>query len=202
MSKLARVIQGESPAELLDSYAFEREYAADENILNSTRATDFITPKSEVSALFRDAVLALSREHAFARRVVNSGRLSLPSTLHGSSLNTADVDVFEGSMVPGAPALDAPLVVEGRSTWLLHELGADFTLLMFGAAPAWTAALKLKVLVIDDATDALGHASQRYDASPGTAYLLRPDQHVCARWRAPSLHAVQAAKNRATASVT
>ena len=197
--KLARVIQGESPAELLDSYAFEREYAADENILNSTRATDFITPKSEVSALFRDAVLALSREHAFARRVVNSGRLSLPSTLHGSSLNTADVDVFAGSMVPGAPALDAPLVVEGRSTWLLRELGVDFTLLIFGEEPAWAHALKLKLLVIDEPTDTLGHAAQRYDALPDTAYLLRPDQHVCARWRVPSPAAVQAAIARATA---
>ena len=200
--KLARVVQGESPAALLDSYAFEREYAADENILNSTRATDFITPKSEVSALFRDAVLALSRQHAFARRVVNSGRLSLPSTLHGSALNTADVDEFVGTMVPGAPALDAPLVIDGRSTWLLRELGTDFTLLVFGDAAAWAGALKLKVLVVDEHADALGHGAQRYDALPGTAYLLRPDQHVCARWRAPSLDAVQAAMNRATARVT
>jgi 3-(3-hydroxy-phenyl)propionate hydroxylase len=197
--KLARVVQGESPAELLDSYAFEREYAADENILNSTRATDFITPKSEVSALFRDAVLALSRKHPFARRVVNSGRLSVPSTLHGSALNTADADAFSGLMVPGAPALDAPLICDGRSTWLLRELGADFTLLMFGDAPSWAAHLKLKVLAIDAVMDTSGHAAQRYDAQPGTAYLLRPDQHVCARWRAPMKAAVEAAMGRATA---
>jgi 3-(3-hydroxy-phenyl)propionate hydroxylase len=197
--KLARVVQGESPAELLDSYAFEREYAADENILNSTRATDFITPKSSVSALFRDAVLALSRKHPFARRVVNSGRLSVPSTLHGSALNTADVDAFSGLMVPGAPALDAPLLCEGRSTWLLRELGADFTLLVFGAVPSWVANLKLKVLAIDAVMDTSGHAAQRYDAQPGTAYLLRPDQHVCARWRAPTKAAVDAAMWRATA---
>jgi 3-(3-hydroxy-phenyl)propionate hydroxylase len=197
--KLARVVQGESPATLLDSYASEREYAADENILNSTRATDFITPKSEVSALFRDAVLALSRKHPFARRVVNSGRLSVPSTLIGSALNTADVDDFSGLMVPGAPALDAPLVCDGRRTWLLRELGADFSLLVFGSAPSWAAQLKLKVLVIDEVMDTTGHAAQRYDAQPGTAYLLRPDQHVCARWRAPMQAAVEAAMARATA---
>jgi 3-(3-hydroxy-phenyl)propionate hydroxylase len=197
--KLARVVQGTSPASLLDSYAFEREYAADENILNSTRATDFITPKSEVSALFRDAVLALSRKHPFARRVVNSGRLSVPSTLHGSALNTPDFGAFSGLMVPGAPALDAPLVCDGRSSWLLRELGADFTLLVFGDAPAWTANLKLKVLAIDAVMDTSGHAAQRYDAQPGTAYLLRPDQHVCARWRAPTKAAVEAALWRATA---
>ncbi len=197
--KLARVVQGGSPATLLDSYAFEREYAADENILNSTRATDFITPKSEVSALFRDAVLALSRKHPFARRVVNSGRLSVPSTLHGSALNTDDVDAFSGFMVPGAPALDAPLNCGGRSTWLLRELGADFTLLVFGPAPSWTVNLKLKVLAVHEEMDTSGHAAQRYDACPGTAYLLRPDQHVCARWRAPTQAAVEGAITKATA---
>ena len=80
--KLAAVLKGQAPPALLDTYASEREYAADENILNSTRATDFITPKSEISRLFRDAVLELSKTHAFARTLVNSGRLSVPATLH------------------------------------------------------------------------------------------------------------------------
>src|SRR5439155_2075432 len=125
--KLDLVMRGEAGDALLDSYASEREAAADENILNSTRATDFITPKSEVSRLFRDAVLDLAREHAFARKLVNSGRLSVPATLSTSPLNTPDVDAFEGCMVPGAPAADAPLSIDGRSTWLLRQLGSRFT---------------------------------------------------------------------------
>jgi 3-(3-hydroxy-phenyl)propionate hydroxylase len=197
--KLVRVLQGRAPDALLDSYADEREYAADENIRCSTRSTDFITPKSTVSRLFRDAVLDLARTHPFARRLVNSGRLSVPATLSGSPLNTSDVDAFEGTMVPGAVAADAPLARERAPTWLLRELGPEFTLLVFGASPAWARELPVRVLAIDGATlqDVEGLAARRYDARPGTAYLIRPDQHVCARWRRPAAAAVQAALARA-----
>jgi len=197
--KLALVLRGAAPESLLDSYAEEREYAADENIRCSTRATDFITPKSEVSRLFRDAVLDLARDHAFARRLVNSGRLSVPATLAKSPLNSADVDAFAGAMVPGAVAADAPLRRAGTPTWLLRELGPDFNLLVFGPAPAWAADLSLPCVRIGDGglEDVDGLARERYDARPGTAYLLRPDQHVCARWREPSAARVRAALARA-----
>ena len=135
--KLAAVLQGRAGDALLDSYGAEREYAADENIGHSTRATDFITPKSEISRLFRDATLQLARDHAFARALVNSGRLSTASTLHGSPLNTPDVDAFDGPMVPGAPALDAPLRCDGRDGWLLRHLGdGAFAALVFHGAHA------------------------------------------------------------------
>jgi 3-(3-hydroxy-phenyl)propionate hydroxylase len=194
--KLDLVLRGQAPDALLDSYGAEREAAADENILNSTRATDFITPKSEVSRLFRDAVLDLARDHPFARSLVNSGRLSLPTTYAHSPLNTPDEDAFEGRMVPGAPAADAPLTVDGRGTWLLRELGDGFTLLVAGTPPPWASDLPAKALAVGDADTLL---AQRYDLQPGTAYLLRPDQHVCARWRRPTLPAVQAALRKATA---
>ena len=44
-----------------------------------------------------------------------------------------------------------------------------------------------------------GLAAERYDARPGTVILLRPDQHVCARWRAPIAGDVAAALRRALA---
>ncbi|WP_304351836.1 FAD-dependent oxidoreductase [Comamonas testosteroni] len=208
--KLDRVLRGQADAALIASYGAEREYAADENIRNSTRATDFITPKSEISRLFRDAALELAREHEFARRIVNSGRLSVPATLHGSPLNTPDSEEFAGSQLPGAVLSDAPMRRPGDSqtTWLLRALGSDFTLLHFGPTPTWArelgGVLNLSIAAEGDVhadqadlLDAQGLAAQRLDARPGTSYLLRPDQHVCARWRRPDEAAVRAALQRA-----
>src|SRR5581483_10476043 len=90
--KLALVLNGHARDRLLDSYDTERIPAADENILNSTRSTDFITPKSRASRILRDATLQLARDHAFARKLVNSGRLSLPHAYLASPLNTLSGD--------------------------------------------------------------------------------------------------------------
>jgi 3-(3-hydroxy-phenyl)propionate hydroxylase len=216
--KLALVLGGRAPERLLDTYDVERVRAADENILSSTRATDFITPKSRVSRMFRDAALALAKKHAFARRLVNSGRLSMPAVLAGSPLNTPDRDPDfargPGAMIPGAPAADAP--VKGPAgDWLLGYLGGDFTLLAFGdvGTPQDVAALArdpipCKVVAIGGTAsygatavaDVEGLAVRRYDGRPGTVYLLRPDQHVCARWRVFDAAAVCAAIARATAN--
>ncbi|ALS60408.1 FAD-dependent oxidoreductase [Pandoraea norimbergensis] len=223
--KLAMVLDDRAPDTLLDTYAREREFAADENILNSTRATDFITPKSPVSRVFRDAVLTLARDHAFARQLVNSGRLSVPAVLHDSTLNTADRDAFVGRMVPGATCLDAPLSRNAQGGWLLPRLGGRFVALVFGSPASLDAAALaalqamandrvpvMPVFVTSDASqaqgeenvwhDAQGLAAQRYDATPGTVYLVRPDQHVCARWRTLDTAAIAQARDRALGRVS
>jgi len=220
--KLRLVLDGRAPDRLLDTYASEREFAADENILNSTRSTDFITPKSAVSRTFRDATLQLARDCTFARRLVNSGRLSTPSTLAGSPLNTPDEDRFEGAMVPGAPCTDAPVRVSGQDGWLLEQVGGGFALVHFGNGTEIPAerlsafqaldhgAFSVRTLIVEPrgvtprSLERLlvlgedGLVSQRFDARPGTTYLMRPDQHVCARWRAFDAAKVQGALARAT----
>jgi len=208
--KLVAVLRGEASDALLDSYAGEREYAADENIRHSTRATDFITPKSEVSRLFRDAVLQLSKRHPFARALVNSGRLSVPAVLQASPLNTPDVDhgdaAFAGPMVPGAVAADAPLPDAAGHAWLLQQCGAPgFTALVFGDDAASLRAVAEAGITLNivrvPLSAATALAAQRYDARAGTVYLLRPDQHVCARWRRPSAAQIRAAHARALANL-
>ena len=169
--KLRLVLNGTAPEALLDSYAAEREFAADENIQASTRSTDFITPKTPISRMFRDAVLALARDHPFARRLVNSGRLSVPSSYAASALNTPDAEPWSAGPSPGALAPDAPLL----DGWLLDRLSRHgFTVLSWGEPGA----CGFPVVAMPD-----GLAASRYDAAPGTTYLIRPDGHVCARWR-------------------
>ncbi|WP_338771928.1 FAD-dependent oxidoreductase [Massilia sp. METH4] len=219
--KLRLVLQGKAPDALLDTYGSEREYAADENILNSTRATDFITPKSAVSRLFRDATLQLARDHAFARKMVNSGRLSLPSVYSDSLLNTPDVQPFATALRPGAPAADAPVAIDGAPDWLLRRVGDDFTGIYFAGSHIDAEVLRrcaclaeadvpMRTLVVvapgtsagpGMLADTEGLVRQRYGAQPGSFYLLRPDQHVCARWREFDETAVRQAIARATCNV-
>src|SRR5262249_38676523 len=87
--KLAAVLDGEADAGLIESYDLERMQAADENIGHSTRPTDFIAPHSAAERRLRDAVLGLAPHAEFARRMVNSGRLSV-ATIYDSPLTTPD----------------------------------------------------------------------------------------------------------------
>jgi len=222
--KLALVLQGKSPESLLESYDAERIPAADENIRNSTRSTDFITPKSHASRVFRDAALQLAESHGFARGLVNSGRLSLPHTYAASPLSTPDRDGFAGRMRPGSPCADAPLLAGGARAWLLDQLGDAFCGIYFaGSQPPDTGLLArvkglarmpvpvrpLLLCAAGCATpwhalganvfeDSEGLFAGRYDATPGTLYLIRPDQHVAARWRHLELRLLRDALSRAT----
>jgi 3-(3-hydroxy-phenyl)propionate hydroxylase len=196
--KLALVVKGEAPPALLDSYDLERVAAAEENIGHSTRSTDFIAPRSAQELRFRDAALALAREAPFAKRMVNSGRLSSP-TVYDTPLSTPDRDAWGGTARLGAPIPDAPLLDrDGKPVWLTEAVGGEATLLAVanGAAPCPLPALKCLVLGAD-LIDAQGHFTRRFDATPGSTYLVRPDQHLAARWRAFDRQAVELALARA-----
>ena len=196
--KLKAVLDGDAPTALIDSYHEERAYAADDNIGHSTRATDFITPKSRSSTRLRNAVLELARTEAFARPLVNSGRLSSPTPYLVSSLNTPDADTFQGKMLPGTNCADAPIQINGKEAWLLNQLGQGFTLLSFGPAqPVSVGGCAAHVLEVGkDIQDVKGVLKARYDGQPGTVYLIRPDQYVAARWKKFDAQAVEQALQR------
>ncbi|MBI1201530.1 MAG: FAD-dependent oxidoreductase [Rhodopseudomonas sp.] len=199
--KLAAVIKGEAGAALIATYETERIQAADENIAHSTRSTDFIAPHSEAERDLRDAVLALAGQAEFARRMINSGRLSV-ATVYDSSLVVPDEDAFAGPARLGAPLPDAPVRRrDGRDGFLLETLGDGFTLLaMDGEAPVAPPAGIALAAIGDEVRDVAGVVAARLDATPGAVYLLRPDQHLCGRWRQFDAGKVAAARDRVLAA--
>ena len=223
--KLRLMLSGRAPAELLESYNRERVVAADENLREAARASGFIAPRSQMATALRDAALHLASRTGFASAFINSGRLSEPAVYIDSPLNTPDApaDEFTGGVPPGAPCVDAPVRWHGEPGWLLRHLGFRFTVLLFAADPpppgqvAFLAALPVPVNLVvvrvgrartvDEPAGGEGRAltdpegrADRYDARRGTTYLIRPDQHVAARWRCFDRAAIAAALARATAA--
>ena len=196
--KLDLVLKGLAPDSLLDSYSEERVHGADENILNSTRSTDFLTPKSDISKVFRNAVLHLAGKFDFARPLVNSGRLSVPCVYDDLSLNGPDqLDGPSRSRV-GAPCVDAPL----QEGFLLDRLHGQFTVLAINTdAPRISEVDGIPVAQLELSTetdDASGAIRDRYlGDAPAAVYLIRPDQHVAARWSEASAQDIEDALRKA-----
>ncbi|WP_316195138.1 FAD-dependent oxidoreductase [Bradyrhizobium sp. SZCCHNRI3052] len=202
--KLDRVLRGTSPATLLETYHLERSAAADENIRESTRATDFMAPNSHQEARLRKVVLALARDTEFGKRMVNGGRLSVPS-VYQTPLSTEDDEAWHSGPRPGTSMPDAPLeTADGRHLHLTDAFNAQgrrFTLLSFANGEAIDVPDDVGVVSIggpNGLADGEGFAGKRYGAEPGTSYLLRPDGYVAARFRHPRRAAIAAAVARAS----
>lgn len=195
--KLASIINNEAPVELLQTYNGERCHGSAENILNSSRATNFMTPKSPIEHLFRTQVLKLAHDMPFARKLINSGRLSMPCSLHDHALQTRD----ESDGRTGQVVIDAPLVSTSGNEWLIEKIQGDWVLVGFGDVQL-PEVEGLRRLGIDQDTSDYGCcasinqlALQRYGT--GTAYLFRPDGHIAAQFVKPDEATIQRALNRA-----
>jgi 3-(3-hydroxy-phenyl)propionate hydroxylase len=215
--RLGLVCNGQAPERLLASYSTERVGAAREIIDEAGKSTRFMTPPSRGFRLLRDAVLSLSLTEEFVRPLYH-WRTSRPHEYTHSALNCRHDDnaLFQSGPAHGAPPANVRL---GADNFLLDHLGGGFDLLVFGASvpadvqatvKAWQAkGLKLRMLLIGQATQAEGadvclpepdgHARARWGVETnGAAYLLRPDQHVCARWLTMDAQRLNAALSQAT----
>jgi 3-(3-hydroxy-phenyl)propionate hydroxylase len=215
--QLAFVVQGLAGTQLLANHSAERVGAAREIIEESGKSTRFMAPPAGGFALLRDAVLSLSLSQDFVRPLYH-WRTSRPHAYTHSILNCPDDDdaLFAAGPAHGAPPQNVRL---GPDEFLLDHLGGGFDLLYFTEAAAIPAGLQqavstarerglpIRLTAIGSATavpgadrslpDAEGRVRGRYGIpANGGAYLLRPDQHICARWLsldAPRLQSALAA---------
>ncbi|MFM9851057.1 MAG: FAD-dependent oxidoreductase [Hyphomicrobiaceae bacterium] len=197
--KLDHVLRGCAPEALIDSYDIERRQAADENILASSRSTDFISPKGAGARAFRDAVLGLVETEPFARAFLNSGRLSVPTAYEVSPLSSLDGFAPDDTpaLRPGAAAADAP----AGNGWLLAALGGDFCQVSFARHPGNAPHDANGTTEVRHVTVTDEMACMRYGAADEPAtYLIRPDQHVAARWRHAAPEEIVVAYRRAIAA--
>lgn len=213
---LAFVVKGLASEKLLANHSAERVGAAREIIDEAGKSTRFMAPPSRGFRLLRDAVLSLSLTEEFVRPLYH-WRTSRPHEYTDSVLNSQGDDnaLFRSGPAHGAPPQNIRLA---PNDFLLDHLGGGFDLLYFTEAAALPEALQqvvsaahargvpLKVIAVGatqpvagaDLTlaDVNGHFRQRYGVqASGAAYLLRPDQHVCARWLTLDATRLQAALN-------
>jgi len=194
--KLAAVVHGEAPERLLDSYDAERRPAAAHNIRLTDRKTRFLAPRSAFEKALRQAVLDLAVAHPFARALTNMGRMSDPFVYAASPLTTNG-----GEAVPNV-AVELPSGASGALSDLLRGEGIRFLLLVFpdGAPADLPAHPRLAAYAVGEPVDdlpVLGGSAIRALGAPGEILLIRPDQHLAARFVRPSGAEIAAALRRA-----
>ena len=200
--KLAYVLGGSADPALLDSHTPERRGATLDVFSNASRSARFMTPPSRGAKLVREAVLSLASGHEFAHPFANPRQMQ-PYTYREGLPEIARMRDGEFASGPscGSACINAR-IDEGRR--LLDLAGTGFTGFYFtspaGPAPpteladrlaALDARFRLVVIVAEASQsggqsifpDRTGAIARRFDAVPGTFYLIRPDLHVAGRWR-------------------
>ena len=180
--RLAAVLDGRADEAFLNRYSAERTYGADENLMNSSRTTRFMTPADGIERLFRDQVLKLAAKAPFARSWANSGRLSVPCVY--PMPDAPDDPRLPAESRPGAVAPDAP---QGDG-WLLDKLAGKVTCIVLGSPAPNLEGAEVLTPEIND------HLRARYlgEAQRAT-YLVRPDQVIAARWVEVDANSIEAA---------
>ena len=125
--KLAAVLRGQAAPSLLASYNQERLQAAKRNVQVTNRTARYLRAPDGIERLFRSATIGLAKHHAFARSLINTGRMA-----EANRYDVSDVCQTEGGfMVQNAPVQFADQS-SGSLADLLQWANGRMLLLVFG----------------------------------------------------------------------
>lgn len=226
--RLGLVCRGQAPSTLLNTYSAERVAAVWEIIEEAGKSTRFMTPPTRGFRLLRDAVLSLSLTEAFVRPLYHWRTSRPHAYSQSSLNCTGDDNaLFQAGPAHGAPPLNVRLtdtqflldhlgggfdllwfgaaealpadLLACAAQWRAKGLPLKFSCITQGAADAGLQPSPANAPWLQVLSDALGRVHSRYGVSkPGAAYLLRPDQHICARWLRLDAQRLNAALVQAT----
>lgn len=196
--KLALVLADQAPMALLEAFDTERHRAAQENIRVTGRSGRFLQPRSEAEFTVRRAVLQLARHHAFARTLLNTGRLCVPH--HYGGLPTVGGGTSDGKSIA-----NIPLHRQDQSIHLIDLLAEGLPIAIAFGLPreplqAALDAARLAVRVVEvgvDVFDTHGLLARECGTPPGGIALLRPDSHLSASLATGDIESLLAAARRA-----
>lgn len=175
--KLAWVLNGRAGPALLDSYTPERRGATLDVFANASKSARFMTPPTHGWRVMRDAALGLAERHAFAGELANPRQMT-PFTYAGSPAVLPDDAGFAGGPPVGAAMPDSRM----GSGFLSDRLDPVFTLVCFDEVLAHDLRARPNgpaVICLSPDSD----AARQLAVSESSAYLIRPDLHIGARWR-------------------
>ena len=125
--KLAAVLRGQAAPGLLASFNQERLQAAQRNVQVTNRTARYLRAPEGVERLFRSASIGLAKHHAFARSLINTGRMA-----EANRYDVSDVCQTEcGFMVQNTPLQFADHS-SGNLADLLQWTQGRLLLLVFG----------------------------------------------------------------------
>ena len=198
--KLARVVRGEAPEALVDSYALEREPVAQRLLATTDRAFAFVVSDAKGAALLRTRVVPRILAFAMRFRAVREFAFRTIAQIgiryRGSPLSLTEVGWPRGAPAAGDrfPWVRVALDPGGTPVDLYSRLDAErFTWIVFGDAPAGVLPPALAAAidtVVVPPLPANAPALARARIAPPMAFLVRPDGYIALATRRADVEAL------------
>ena len=208
--KLALVTSGQAPDALLDSYSAERQPACAENLRVTSRSARFLAPATPAEHLLRRAVLNLARDHAFARPLINTGRMSVANDYPASAWlpeGARSVQNVSLKHADGTPTSVIKLLRTGTrfiGLWLEPDRAAaaiaaeqlrDLPLDLYAVGEPYAA--NTSSALRDEGGVLVRHLGGQARPAAGTLFLIRPDAYLAATMPNATADAIHSALQRA-----